>query len=167
MATHRLPLLGAPLLKNANAYWSPYSAYNATTVRDVGCIIFSATATGIAHGSFVVPKNWIGSTKLILYWTSKTTAGNIVWNCTHRAGTPGTTIMNTNTTPASRTDALTTASKPGAASQLETSEISLTTTDWAVDRLITMDITRLGADASDTKADVAVLFRALLEYSDA
>ncbi|WP_347311355.1 hypothetical protein [Defluviimonas sp. SAOS-178_SWC] len=165
MALHRIPLLGNALSKSAAAYWAPYSAYNASTVRDIGVWIFQDAATGTVSVGFAVPKNWVaGSTKLVLEWSSKTAAGNVVWNVTHRAA--ATAIMNTNTSPASRTDALTTSSKPGSASRLEEDAITLTDTDWAVDSFVAMDIIRLGSDGSDTKTDSAVLFGAVLEYAD-
>lgn len=168
MATIRIPLLGNALSTTAGAYWAPYSAYNSGTTRDVGVWIFQDAQTGTASVGFPVPKNWVtGTTKLVLLWTSATTAGNVVWNATHRSATVASTLMDTNTTPASRTDAVTTSSKPGAADQLEEDTITLTTTDWAVDRFIALDVIRLGSDASDTKADSAVLFGALLEYADA
>lgn len=169
MALVRVPLMADAFSPDANAYWSLYSAVaGSAPTRDVGVWVFQDAVTGILKFSFAVPKNWVsGSTKLVLLWTSPTTAGNVVFNATHRAATASSTIMNTNTTPASRTDALTTSAKPGAADQLEVDTITITDTDWAVDRLIVTELSRLGADGSDTKAANAILFAALLEYADA
>lgn len=168
MATIRIPLLGNALSTTAGAYWAPYSAYNSGTTRDVGVWVFQDAQTGTVSVGFQVPKNWIsGSTNIILLWTSSTTAGNVVWNVTHRSAAAASTLMDTNTTPASRTDTLTTSSKPGAGDQLESDTVNITDTDWAVDEFVAMDIIRLGSDGSDTKADSAILFGAMLEYADA
>lgn len=168
MATIRIPILGNSLSLTDNPNWAAYSSYNATVVHDFAAWFFNATATGSLRGQFQVPKNFVaGSTKLIILWTSVTTAGNVVWQAEHRAMLPATSLVDDNTSPAARTDSITTASKPGAADRLETDTITLTDTDWTVDDLVTLTLQRLGADASDTKSDFAAVAGITLEYADA
>lgn len=167
MATFRLPIGGNLLTADSNAYMVPYSNVNTGTTQDVFVWVFVDAATGTIKGTFEIPQNWVGSSKLIIQWTSETTAGNVRWEIKHRSMLPGTSKFDTSTTPAEITQTVDTSSKPGAASDLEEDSITLTATDLTVGDLVYFEFSRLGAHANDTKSAVVSLINLLFEYADA
>lgn len=168
MATHRFSIARDLRPADSSTYLTPYSnVHGSSPAQDPFVWVFLDAATGTLKGVFQVPENWIGTSKLIIQWTSETTAGNVRWQIKHRSMLPGTTILDTDTTPAGITQTLDTASKPGAQSRLEQDEISLTETDLTAGDVVYFEFSRLGGHANDTKADDVSLVGLLFEYADA
>ena len=114
------------------------------------------------YGSFVVPKDYVGTAKLIPYWTATVTTGNVVWDFDYRSvgGDDTTSLDQTGTEEAlTVTDAA-----PTAANRLLAPSLTLTSTNLAADEVIEFYFARDGVDAADTMAASAILHALLFEY---
>ena len=167
MATHRLPIgFGSLFPDNEFASFIPYDLVDTGTTRNAIVLNFDAASDGEVSGTFEVPQNWVGTTNLIVKWTSEGTSGNFDIEFLHRA-VADTQRVDTNTTPATQTNTLIAAAPTGSAGELEEDSISLTTTDWAVGEMIQFQFRRDANDATnDTLASDAQVWQLLIEYSD-
>lgn len=168
MATHRVAIPGPFFSANGNAYPSLMTNVVSGSTQDFPLWVFQDGVTGTVQGMFPIPTNYVGTPKLIILWSSPTTAGNVVWDIVHRTMTAGSHALDISTSPSEINETnLATSSKPGAADQLEEDEIALTTTDLSADRVMYFEFSRLGGDGSDTKSDDAYVVGLVFEYSDA
>lgn len=127
------------------------------------CFKFANTATkdGLA-GSFQVPKNYVGTAKIILLWASPTITGDVVWVFEYTA-IAGSESADPS---ADQESATVTTTVDGTARDVTTSSITLTSGNFAVDDTVEFILSRNGA-GSDTLADAAYLLSAEFEYADA
>lgn len=168
MATHRMSLLGGLVSPDTsgNVFVEPYTVKATNDVWKHPVVVFNDTGTrdGL-YGVFTVPKNYVGTAKLIVVWTSTATSGNVVWDADYRgvSGDNSESLDQTgNQESVTGTDAA-----PGAAHRRLELSISLTSSNLAVDDLVEWGLFRDGSDASDTMAAAAMLFDLLFEYADA
>jgi len=167
MATHRIPILGFSTVPDSsgNVFLEPYDVKATNDVWDRLVLIFNDTATrdGI-HGGFVVPKNYVGTPKIVVVWTSTATSGNVVWDCDYRAvsGDDSESLdQTTNQESVTATDAAPTA----AHNRLE-APMALTAGNLAADDEVEFTLFRDGT-AADTMAAAAIVFSVFFEYADA
>jgi hypothetical protein len=173
MATHRIPILGwsARPDDTGDCFFEPYDilATNDQWDRLIGRFGASNSAqptvkAGV-HGGFTVPKNYVGTAKIIVVWTSTLTSGDVVWDFDYRAigGTDTESLDQSGTQEA----VTVTDTAPSAAHERMECEMALTSANLAVDDEVEYLLARDGASGSDTLAGSALLFQALFEYADA
>lgn len=171
MATHRISILGSFTNPDTSGDVFPDQLGNYFT-NDLYkglAFVFADTSTkiGLIIG-FNVPKNYSASTtdpKIIVVWTSSTSANNVVWDCDYRAfGGNDTESLDASTHQESVT--VTDAAPSASWERLEAS-MALTRANIAADDTIHAILSRDGANASDTHAAAAVVVDVIFEYSDA
>jgi hypothetical protein len=165
MATHRLPILGfAALPDTSGSVWAEPSSISLSNDQYPALIFRFADTSGKIglRTRFVVPKNYVGTAKIVLIWGVNATSGNVVWDVDYRAIASGESFD-----PNSHQESVTgTTAAPGTAFLQAVTTINLTSGNLAVDDVVEMTISRDGADGSDTTAADALLFAALFEYAD-
>lgn len=167
MATHRMSILGA-LSPDAsgNAFFEPYSikATNDVWKHLVG--IFNDTATRIGfYGQFTVPKNYVGSAKLAIVWTTTATSGDVEFDADYRAvgGDDAESLDQAGTQESVNLND----TAPSAAHERMECLITLTAANFAVDDLVEILVARDGTDGGDTIAAAVIVHDVLFEYADA
>lgn len=168
MATHRIPVLGWATVPDTsgNVFFEPYTVKATNDVWGRLVAIFNDTATRLGlRGGFTIPKNFVGTPKIIVVWTSTATSGDVVWDFDYRAvGGDDTESLD----QAGTQEAVTvTDTAPGAAHRRLEASMSLTAANLAVDDEVEFEIFRDGAAAGDTMAAAAIVFQVLFEYADA
>ena len=167
MATHRIPILGWSTVPDASGdvFFEPYDVKATNDVWKRFVAIFNDTATRLGlRGGFTVPKNYVGSPKIIVPWTSTATAGNAVWDFDYRA-VGGDDAESLDQAGVQESVSVTDAAPTAAHNRLEAS-MALTAANLAVDDEVEFEFFRDGT-AADTLAAAAILFNLLLEYTDA
>lgn len=167
MATHRIPILNWATVPDTsgNVFLESYDVKATNDVWDRLVTIFNDTATRIGlRGGFTVPKNYVGTAKIVVVWTSTATSGDVEWDFDYRAvggdnsesldqsGTQETVNLND--------------TAPGAAHRRMECLLTLTSANLAVDDEVEFELFRDGTDGGDTMAAAAILFNLLFEYSD-
>lgn len=167
MATHRISILGWPTLPDTsgNVFFEPYTIKATNDVWGRLVAVFNDTATRIGlAGGFTVPKNYVGTAKLIIVWTTTATTGAVVWDFEYRAvGGDDTTSLDQAGTQESLT---VTDTAPGAANRRMETSITLTAGNFAVDNEVEFNFYRDGTDGADTLAAAALGVALLFEYTD-
>lgn len=167
MATHRIPILGwATLPDSSGSVWfEPLAVLATNDVWPELVAVFADTATRIGLGGrFTAPKNYVGTPKFVIVWSTTATSGNAIWDVDYRAvGADNSESLDQtgNQESLSVTDAA-----PGAAWRRMECLIAATAANFAVDDEVQFTLFRDGAD-SDTIAASIVLFQLLFEYADA
>jgi len=168
MSVHRMPILGWGTIPNSSGsvFFEPYNIKATNDVWDRLVCIFNDTATRIGlAGGFTVPKNYVGSAKLIIVWTSTATTGDVEWDFDYRAvGGDNTESLDQAGTQQS-VNLNDTA--PSAANRRMECSIVLTDSNFAVDDEVEFELFRDGTDAGDTMAAAAIVFSVMFEYADA
>lgn len=168
MATHRIPIIGWNTLpdNSGNVFFEPYPVKATNDRWDHGHFIFNDTSTRLElYGLFHVPKNYVGTAKIIIVWTTTAITGNVVWDFDYRAvgGDDAESLDQTG-----QQEALTvTDAAPGATDRRMEVSIALTSANLAADDTVEFLLARDGADAADTMAAAAQLVGLLFEYADA
>ena len=166
MATHRIPILTWAAVPNAaDVFFEPYNIKATNDIWDRMVLIFNDTSTrdGLA-GGFTVPKNYVGSPKIVVVWTSTATSGNVVWDCDYRAvgGDDSESLDQTGT----QESVTVTDAAPTAIHNRLAALMTLTASNLAVDDEVEFELFRDGT-AADTMAATAIVFAVLFEYADA
>ena len=169
MSTHRIPILtwGTVPDSSGSVFFEPYSIKATNDVWDRLVCIFNdpgSTRIGLA-GGFTIPKNYVGSAKLIIAWTSTAITGDVEWDFDYRTvGGDDTESLDQIGTQES-VNLNDTA--PSAVNERMECSISLTSTNFAVDDEVEFELFRDGTDAGDTMAAAAIVFSVMFEYADA
>lgn len=168
MATHRIPILGFGAIPDdsGNVFLEPYSikATNKVWGRLVWIFNDSGTRIGLKCG-FTVPKNYVGSAKIIVVWTTTATTGDWEIDFDYRAvGGNDSESLDQAGTQESVNIADT---APSAAHERMEASLTLTAGNFAADDEVTFEFFRDGLDGGDTMAAAAILFDLLFEYADA
>ena len=167
MATHRIPILGWGTVPDTSGsvFFEPYDVKATNDVWDRLVAIFNDTATRIGlRGGFTVPKNYVGSTNIIVVWTATATTGDVVWDFDYRAvGGNDTESLD----QAGTQEAVTvTDTAPGAVNRRLEASMALTATNLAVDDEVEFELFRDGVAVGDTMAAAAMVFAVFFEYAD-
>jgi len=167
MSTHRIPILGFPTLpdNSGDVYPEPAAVNLQANDRYPELLfVFADTATKIGLGfAFKVPKNYVGTPKIVLVWATTAITGSVVWDVDYRAIADAESLD-----PSTDQEAVTaTSAAPGTARLRKDASLTLTAGNLAADDVVQGKISRDGADASDTLAAAAYLVGAFFEYADA
>lgn len=168
MATHRIPILsfGAVPDSSGDVFFEPYSIKATNDVWGRLVAIFNDTATRIGlKGGFTIPKNYVGSAKIIVVWTSTATSGDVEWDVDYRAVSGDDTESLDQAGSQESVNINDTA--PSAAHERMEAALTLTAGNFAVDDEVEFELFRDGTDAGDTMAAAAIVFNVLFEYADA
>lgn len=169
MATHRIPILGFSTIPDSsgNVFWEPYTVKATNDVWGLGVFVFNDTgSTRIGlHGRFTVPKNYVGSAKFAIVWSTTLTSGDVEWDIDYRAvGGDDTESLD----QAGNQESLNlNDTAPGAANRRMECLITATAGNFAVDDEVEFTLFRDCSDAGDTIAGAVMLFALLFEYADA
>lgn len=166
MATHRLyfeSLLNPDT--SGNVFWQPSSILDTNDLAPTNqVLIFKDTSTlDTASCGFSVPKNFVGTAKIILTYKTTVTSGNVLWTIDYRAIAAG-----ESGDPSSWQESLAGSATAVAGTTNLLSDISftLTSSNIAVDDWVLFRLGRNGAGA-DTAAASLQLHRICFEYADA
>lgn len=143
----------------------PYTVKATNDVWQRLVVVFNDTSARIGlHGGFTVPKNYVGTAKLVVVWTSTAITGSVVWDADYRAITGNDTESLDQTT--NQESVTVTDVAPGAAHRRLEALLALTSANLAADDEVEFALFRDGTDAADTMAAAAMLFQLLFEYTD-
>lgn len=173
MALHRIPILGFATRPDGTgeAFFEPEDVNFGSS--DLAKQFVLALGAGLAaqptvkhgvYGAFRVPKNYVGTAKLIIEWSATLTTGNVVFDFDYNAvgGNDAESLD-----PAAWQESVTvTDAAPATARRKLSAEVSLTSANLAIDDLVQFFFGRDGVDGSDTMAGRAYVFAVLLEYAD-
>ena len=168
MATQRIPILGigTSVGTSGDVFLESYTVKATNDVWKRLVVIFNDTANrnGLS-GGFSVPKNYVGSPKIIVVWTTTATTGDVEWDFDYRA------VGGDDTESLDQTGTQETVNQndtaPSAAHERLEAVLALTAGNFAIDDEVTFELFRDGTDAGDTMAAAAILFGLIFEYSDA
>jgi hypothetical protein len=169
MATHTIPILGAPTLPDASGsiYPEPAATNLQANDRYPGLVwVFADTSTRLVLGvAFRVPDNYVGTAKIVLIWGCVPTSGKVVWEVAYTAIADAESLDPSADQEATSSTGTTV---PGTARLRATETINLTSANFAPGDLVQMGIARDGADTTnDTLAGSAYLYDAYFQYADA
>lgn len=168
MATHRIPILGWPTVPDAsgNVFFEGYDVKASNDVWDRLVLVFNDTATrdGL-HGGFTVPKNYVGSSKFIIVWTSTATSGDVEFDVDYRAvgGDDAESLDQAGTQESVNLND----TAPSAANERMECAITATAGNFAADDEVEFTLFRDGTDGGDGIAAAVIVFAVLFEYADA
>ena len=167
MSTHRIPILGPGMVPDSsgNVFFEPYDVKASNDVWDRLVLIFNDDASRMGlHGGFTVPKNYVGTPKIIVVWTSTATSGDVEWDFDYRAvgGDDSESLDQAGTQESVNQED----TAPSAAHNRM--EVALTlSANFAVDDEVEFTLFRDGTDGGDGMAAAAIVFGAFFEYADA
>jgi hypothetical protein len=169
VATHRLPIINAWTKpdNNGDTYFEPMAINFGSNDRyDHMLLAFTSQSAkrGIA-GKFTVPKNYVGSAKIIIAWSTTATSGDVDWEINYTAvGGDSAESLDPAADQEAPADVTDTAS--GTARRRQECEISLTSGNLAADDEVLFNFYRDAAAAGDTLAATAYLFGLFFQYAD-
>lgn len=168
MATHRIPILGPGTVPDSSGdvFFEPYSVKATNDVWGRLVTIFNDSGTRIGlQGGFTVPKNYVGSAKIIVVWTGTATSGDIELDFDYRAvgGDDAESLDQSGTQQTVNQED----TAPSAAHERMEAALTLTAGNFAVDDEVEFELFRDGTDGGDTMAAAAIVFAVLFEYADA
>ena len=166
MATFHLDIGSESFTPDASGevFPSKYSVKDTGTILDPVVMVYknSGTKDGAAK-SFIVPQNYVGTAKLIVYWNVNATSGNAIFDLSYLtrsdAEDMGAAATDTTDTVTTTTD--------GTAFNLNTSTMTLTAGDFAAGDIVMVELFRDTANASDTLAADLMVHKIVFEYADA
>ena len=167
MSTQRIAILGFGTVPDdsGDAFFEPYAvkAANDQWKRLVGVLNDTTSRVGF-YGGFVVPKNYVGSPKIIVVWTSTATTGDVELDFDYRAvgGDDTESLDQTGTQESVNVND----TAPSAVHERLEAALSLTAGNLAADDEVEFGLFRDGTDSGDTMAASAIIFSVLFEYSD-
>lgn len=168
MATHRISILGGVSPDTTgNAWFEPYTivASNDVWKHEILRLKDAAADCGI-YGQFSVPKNYVGTAKIVIVWSSTVTSGNWYAGFNYRAvGGDDSESLDQSGTQESVTPAVDAA--PGAANRRMEFSLTLTSANLAVDDLVEFFFFRDNDNGSETLAGDIQIHDLLFEYADA
>lgn len=170
MATHRIPVLGAMTKPDSSGevWFEPFSIEGSNDLYDHLVLVFDDPSGRVAcYGSFEVPKDYVGSGKFILIYTSPTTAGNR-FRFELDINAVGDSDTESLDPSASSASAAVNASPPSTA--FNRMETSMSLSGLTASESVVFGLFRDGGQASpnnDDVADKAMILAVMFEYSDA
>lgn len=168
MATQRRPILGFGTVPDSSGdvFLEPYTIKATNDVWGRLVVIFNDTATRIGlRGGFTVPKDYVGSAKIIVVWTATATTGDVEWDFDYRAvgGNDAESLDQTGTQESVNQND----TAPSAIHERMEIALALTSANLAADDEVEFELFRDGTDGGDGMAAAAIVFQVLLEYADA
>lgn len=167
MATHRMSILGAATVPDTtgSVWQEPYPILATNDVWKHLVFILADTATRIGiYGQFQVPKNYVGTPKVVFIWTAIATSGDVEFDFDYRAVGGDDTESLDQAGTQETVNANDTA--PSAVNERMECSIALTAGNFAVDDTVEFFAVRDGTDGGDTMAASCILFDVMFEYTD-
>jgi hypothetical protein len=172
MATHRIPIIGSTAVPDdtGECYFERSDVLTTNGRWPMVVVRFGSAPTtnpAVIHGfygSFIVPKNYVGSAVLVWKWsTALTAANNAIWEFEYRAVADTQSIDQT-----SQDEQITNTDADSATANIMLEDTgALTSGNFAVDDLVQYYFSRDALDANDTVAGAAYLPSLEFEYADA
>jgi hypothetical protein len=174
VATHRVPILGWSVLPDSTGEASFEPADVNFGTNDLARQFLLGLGSALAaqptvkhgvYGSFVVPKNYVGTAKISIHWSATLTTGDVVFDFDYNA-VGGNDAESYD--PAAWQESVTvTDTAPGTARRKLATEVNLTSANLAADDIVQFFFGRDGVAGGDTMAGRAYVIDVLLEYVDA
>jgi hypothetical protein len=168
MATHRVSIMGGLVPDTTgNAYFEPYSvaATNDVWKHEILRLKDAAADCGV-YGGFTVPKNYVGTAKIVYVYTTTATSGSAYLGYNYRAvGGDDTESLDQSGTQESVTPAA--AGAPSAAHERKEMSLSLASANLAVDDFVEFFAFRDNDNGSDNLAADVLIHDILFEFADA
>lgn len=169
MATHYPSILG-PNVKpdnSGNVWQEPYSIKATNDFWDFLTWVFanSGAAKIVIHGTFIVPDNYVGTAKIIIFWTSQTITNNVVWDFAYRDIT-GNNTASLDQATAQETVGSGAVAAPGATDRLMQTTLTLTAGNFVAGDIVEFRLSRDKSSGSDTLAGTVQLVDAAFSYTD-
>lgn len=168
MATHRVSIVGAMALPDTSgaAYFEPASILNANDLYNHMLAVFTDSgAKNVIGGRFNVPKNYVGTPKIIVVWETSATSGDVVWDFDYTA--VGGDAAESLDPAAHQESGTVTDTASGTARRRQEASMDLTAGNLAADDTVLFGLGRDGASGSDTLAASAYVVDVLFQYADA
>lgn len=169
MTTFRIPILGANTVPDSSGLcWFEPASVRATNdvARHLVAVFDGGSTNNGIYGAFTVPKNYVGTAKLIIHWTSVATTGNCRWQFNYR-GIGGDDAESLDQASWQESVEANDAAPTATDRRLEAS-LTLTSTNLAVDDTVEFYLVREASDTvNDTLADEVTVHSILFEYADA
>lgn len=168
MATYRKSILSGNLMPDGSGgcWFEPASVRGTNDPFPYLVAIYSDTATrdGI-YGRFNVPIAYVGSSKIIVVWTSEAITGNVDFDFDYRAvGGNDTESLDQTGTQESLT---VTDVAPSAAHERMEAELTFTASNLAASDTVQFGLFRDGTSESSGIADEVIVHDVLFEWADA
>ncbi len=172
MATHRRSILGPNTIPDTSGKcWQ--EPYTILATNDVwGLLVYRHDENGANNtqlstrvglrGGFKVPKEYVGTPKIIVTWTATVTTGNRVWDFDYRAVANAESLDQTG----NQESVTVTTGAPAAANNKVESALTLTAANLAVDDFVEFELFADGTDASDTLAAATLITDVEFEFTD-
>jgi hypothetical protein len=174
VATHRIPILGFATRPDdtGECFFEPADLNFGTNdlarqfVLALGSALAAApTVKHGVYGAFRVPKNYVGTAKVIIEWSATLITNDVVFDFDYNA-VAGNDAESLD--PAAWQESVTvTDTAPGTARRKLTAEVALTSANLAVDDIVEFFFGRDGAAGGDTLAGRAYVVEVTFEYADA
>jgi len=173
MATHRVSVWSGSLVPDPSGkVWIEPATILGTNDIDKSLVVridedgTNATQLSTKAGvylSFVVPKNYVGTPKIIIVRQCTKTAGDEVWDVDYKP------VANAETLdPASfNTSDTATITVPATANHKSEASITLAAEALAIDDVVLAYVARDGVAAGDTLAGASIIRDIIFEYADA
>lgn len=170
MATHRMSIFGASCVPDTTgrATFRAYSSFGTNDVFQHLVLALADPAAAEAHGiygSFSVPKNYVGTPKVIIVWTTNVITGNVKFDFDYRA-VGGDDLESLDQATFQESLTVTDVAPSAEHERLETS-VTLTAANLAVDDLVEFYLTREDGAGTDTCVGQALVHDLLFEWADA
>lgn len=167
MATHRVSIINGSFVPDGlGSYSTPYNALATNDIfRHLVHILTDPAPTTGFYGAFNVPKNYVGTAKIIVVWTATATTGNVKLDFDYRAvgGDDAESLDQ-----ATFQEALTvTDAAPSAVNERMEASLTMTASNLAADDTVTFYLTREDGSGTDTMAASVIIHDVLFEYADA
>jgi hypothetical protein len=170
MATHRMSIMGAQAAPDATgrAFFETYDIKATNDIFKHLVLVLSDPSASQAHGlygAFTVPKNYVGTPKIIVVWTTTATSGNVKFDFDYRAvGGDDAESLDQTTFQESLT---VTDAAPSAANERMEASMTITAANLAIDDLLEFYFTREDGSSTDTLAAAVTVHDLIFEWADA
>lgn len=173
MATHRIPIINWATVpdENGRVYFEPFVVKATNGVWNRMVLVFNqGSARDAVRGGFAVPKNYVGSAKIICVYTSSvlhaTNGMRLEFDYRAVGGNDAESLDETDEQEAVATVGVN-SSAPSAVNERMEDSITLTASNLAVDDEVEFEFFRDGLDPNDNHSGPLIVFNLLFEYADA
>ena len=150
---------------SGNVYPNLFSAKATNDLWKGQCFVFKDTSTKDSLALvFKVPKNYVGTPKLVITWGTVVTSGNVEWETDYRAIAAAESLDPTTWQETVASGAV---AVPGTTLLSKETSLALTGGNFSVDDLVLLHLSRKGSSGNDTAADDVEVLDVEFEYADA
>jgi hypothetical protein len=166
MATIKTPVLGGGTIPDTsgNVWFEPMGVSFGSNNLLPGLIgVYADTATkDKLYGRFVVPKNFVSNSQIVIRWAATVTSGKVQWEFAYVSAGATATYD-----PAAVEETVTgNPTVAGTARLGNETTIAMTSGNFAADDEVEFYLARDGTSGNDTMAGSSYLFEILFQYTD-